>query len=306
MKFFKKVFYKLGSFFIDYERLAGHIAGSLDGNRLRQISDLERQIQVLFTEMNRVTNHLRLGKLKFEEIQFRVFSQNGEDGILRYLFDCIGAPHRRAVEICAGDGKENNTANLIVHHGWSALLVDGDENKVKTGQRFYRENPATALFPPTFVHAWVTPQNVDALIRHNGFTGEIDLLSIDLDGVDYWIWESIECINPRVVVVEYNQVWPAEKSVTVPNDPNFRAEFFGNCSDYAGASLAAMVALGKRLGYRLVGVEAKQFNAFFLRNDIGQELFPEIPVSAGLNSEFVEKTRGARLRNIESKPWVNV
>jgi hypothetical protein len=267
---------------------------------------LERQVQTLSTRLSHIAQHLKVPQPAFEEVQFRVFSQNGEDGILQHLFDHIGTKHKRAVEICAGDGQENNTANLVVNYGWSALLFEGNEKKVADGKKFYTMNPATALFPPKFVNAWITPDNINDLIRNNGFEGEIDLLSIDIDGQDYWIWEAVECVSPRVVVIEYNQVWPEDKSVTVPKNPQFQVEFSGYLTDYCGASLAALVSLGKRLGYRLVGVEAKQFNAFFMRNDIGRDIFPEIPVHKGLDSEFVIQTRAERLPRIQGKEWVEI
>lgn len=306
MKLLRRLLHKLGAFFVDYERIGLYGSGAVEGIRMRQVTDLERQVQALATELRHLTSHFKLPTPKFEEIQYRVYSQNGEDGILRYLFDRIGAVNKRAIEICAGDGQENNTANLIIHHGWSALLFDGNPKKVAEGQKFFKMNPATTLFPPKFVHAWITAENINDLIKENGYHGEIDLLSIDLDGLDYWIWEAIDTVSPRVVVIEYNQIWPEDKSVTVPNDPNFQTEFNGFVTDYAGASLAAMVSLGKRLGYRLIGVEAKQFNAFFVRNDIAPDLFPEIEVAKGLDSDFVKKTRLERMKNIQDRPWVQV
>lgn len=113
-------------------------------------------------------------------------------------------------------------------------------------------------------------------MRTKGFLGSIDLLSIDIDGMDYWIWEAIRVISPRVVVVEYQTSWHSEESVTVPYNEGFRAD--GDYT-YAGASLLAFVRLGKKRGYRLVGCERYCFNAFFLRNGVGEEIFPEVTVA---------------------------
>ena len=200
---------------------------------------------------------------------FRSYSQNQEDGILLYLFAVIGTTNRVAVEICAGDGIECNTANLVINHGWTALLVDGDENRVARGREFYARRRETRVWPPTFVHSWVTAENVndllggarvhrrDRLAQPRSRRGRL----VDLAGHD--------AIEPRVVVVEYQDIWGPERAVTVPYDADFRAEFRGRAPDYAGASLAAFVKLGKEKGYRLVGCEPLGFNAFFVRNDVG-------------------------------------
>jgi hypothetical protein len=121
----------------------------------------------------------------FRDVAFRSYSQNQEDGILLYLLAVIGPTNRVAVEICAGDGIECNTANLVLNHGWTALLVDGDEKRVARGREFYARRRETRVWPPTFVHRWVTAENVNDLLTEHGVTGPIDLLSLDLDGVDW-------------------------------------------------------------------------------------------------------------------------
>lgn len=138
-------------------------------------------------------------------VGFKAFSQTDEDGLLLYIFSIIGSESKKSVEICAGNGMECNTANLIINHGWHGLLVDGNEALVKCGIEFYKSNPHTYVYPP-FVHSWITRDNVNEVIARNGFEGEIGLLSIDMDGVDYWIWDAIHCIEPRVVVVEYQGI----------------------------------------------------------------------------------------------------
>lgn len=226
-------------------------------------------------------------RLNFDEIEFRAYSQNGEDGILLYIFSLIGTINKTAIEMCAGDGQECNSANLIINHGWNALLIDGDQTQVEQGRAFYSSYERcrdTWIWPPKFVHAWVTAENVNQLLQQYGFTGDIDVLSIDVDGVDYWLWQAIDCITPRVVIVEYQDMWGPEQAVTVPYDPNFRAIWHEGQTEgeaipiYAGASLAAFVKLGRSKGYRLIGCQRYGFNAFFMRNGVGDDLFPEIPV----------------------------
>ena len=150
------------------------------------------------------------------EVGFKVYSQSDEDGILLYIFSLIGTTSKKCVEICAGNGIECNTANLIINHGWFGLLVDGNSSLVEQGQEFYRRHQSTYVYPPPFVCAWITRENVNTIIRDNGFEGEIDLLSIDIMGVDYWIWEAISVVNPRVVIVDYQDIIGPKKALTVP------------------------------------------------------------------------------------------
>jgi hypothetical protein len=230
------------------------------------------QLQLTYSAL-RDTGHVLPG---IDRIGFKMFSQSDEDGILLYIFSIIGVTNKQCVEICAGNGIECNTANLIINHGWHGLLVDGNASYVKTGIRFYEKNANTYVFPPTFVHSWITRDNVNEVIRNHGFKGEIDLLSIDLDGVDYWIWKSIIAIEPRVVVVEYQDIIGPDKAITVPYDDNFDAYKFPttrNMPNFCGASLAAFVKLANTKGYRLVGCNRYGFNAFFIKKPIRREIY---------------------------------
>jgi len=117
-------------------------------------------------------------------VGFQAYSQADEDGILLFLFSVLGTSTKLCVEICAGDGTECNTANLILNHVWHALLVDGNPKLVESGRRYYSQARQTYVYPPRFVCSWVTRTGVNGLLTSNGFAGEIDLLSLDLDGVD--------------------------------------------------------------------------------------------------------------------------
>jgi hypothetical protein len=210
----------------------------------------------------------------FSDVEFRCYSQNSEDGILLYIFSLLGTTNRRVVEICAGDGIECNAANLIINHGWRGLLLDGDAEQVARGRAFYSTCRNTWVSPPTFVNTWITAENVDALIASNGFNGPIDLLSLDVDGNDYWLWNALSCISPAVVVLEFNANCGPERAVTMSYNPDFRLDV--TVQPYrCGASLPAFVKLGRAKGYRLVGVQSLGFNAFFIRDGLGEALLPE-------------------------------
>ena len=194
--------------------------------------------------------------------RFRLLSQNQEDGMLWSLFQQIGTTTKTFVELGSG-ATGGNAAMLAGEFAWTGLLVEGDQGKVEyAGRRFPRAKA---------VCAWITPETVNDLLERNGFAGEVDLLSVDVDGVDYWVWQAITVCSARLVMLEYNSMFGPDRAVTVPYDPKFNRRDHRFC--YYGASLSAMTQLSATKGYRLVAVEPTGVNAFFLRNDVA----PEIP-----------------------------
>jgi len=237
-----------------------------------------------------------------KDVGFRKYSQFEEDGILLYIFSLIPPINRTCVEICAGDGRECNTANLIINHGWWGHLFDGNEQNVKSGKKFFSTNKNTFLYPPQFTHAWITAENVNGLITKSGGTGPVDLLSLDIDGMDYWVWKAITVIEPQVVVCETHNPVPPDKALTVPYDPEFICE----SENYRGASLAAMCKLGREKGYRLVGSHRFGFNAFFIKNGVREEFFPEVQVASCVQDPFSELARKERWPRARERNWQEV
>lgn len=194
--------------------------------------------------------------------RFRLASQNQEDGLTLALLKEIGPVTRTFVEIGSGLSG-GNSAFLAREWGWNGLMIDGNEARMaQVGRRF----PTV-----TAVGAWVTRENINELIAKHGFGGEVDLFSLDLDGVDYWIWEAVTACSPGIVILEYNSMFGPDRAVTVPYDPQF--DRHRHHTMYYGASLMACTRLSARKGYRLVTVEPAGINAFFLRNDLA----PHIP-----------------------------
>ena len=269
-------------------------------------SPASKAAQLQLAQAWRSLRHQGLPLPSLADVEFRACSQNSEDGILLYLFSLIGTTSRTLLEICAGDGIECNSANLILNHGWTGLLVDGDVSRVQRGRKFYATHPDTFSFPPKFAHAWVDRETVNDLISSHGYTGEVDLLSLDLDGVDYWIWDAIEVVRPRVVVAETQCIWGAERSVTVPYRRDFRAPLIRGFGVYSGASLPAFVSLAARKGYRLIGTQSLGFNAFFVRNDVGADLLPEVSAASCLDRPFVRWAMQELLPLVKDKEWVEV
>jgi len=248
----------------------------------------------------------KMTPVSIQDVGFRIHSQYDEDGILLYLFSLIGTTDKRCVEICAGDGIECNCANLIVNHRWTGLLFDGDRLRCDRARKFYAAHPDTRVWPPAILQEWITRDNVNDILQEEGFSGGIDLLSLDIDGMDYWIWKAIEQVSPRVVVLEFNHLLGPDKSVTVPYDSGFIAEYGPHGADYAGASLQAFVKLSKEKGYRLVAVNDISTNAFFVRNDIENEWLPEIDPSACFSHPRAQFGMDVRYQGIENKEWEDV
>lgn len=274
---------------------------------LRDTSDPASQIMLTLNYRRMVESGSALPSLS--DVGFKCHSQCDEDGILLFLFSIIGAGPKLCVEICAGDGMECNCANLILSHGWHGLLVDGDPANVERGRAFYARSKYTYVFPPQFVQAWITRSSVNRLLADHGFQGEVSLLSIDVDGVDYWIWESIDSISPRVVVLEYQDILGPNVKWTVPYDDHFSAKAYSTTDgmpDFAGASLSAFIALGQRKGYRLVGVNRYGFNAFFVRNDLAANLLPEIGAESCFGHRKAVWGMRERFSKIKDLPWVEV
>lgn len=209
---------------------------------------------------------------------FRIFSQFDEDGIILFLLGAVGIGPARFVEIGGGDGVwASNCANLALNLGFDGLFIDGNAELIQKGSNFYADHPDTHFYPPRFRHALVTTGNINEILREARFEGEVDLFSIDIDGNDYWIWEAIECIQPRIVVAE-THVEFGQRSIVVP----YKEDFYwqpGMNPYYLGASPAAMTKLADRLGYRLVGANRFGFNAFYVRKDLAIDLIPEVDVA---------------------------
>jgi hypothetical protein len=189
--------------------------------------------------------------------ELRAFSQNGEDGVIAEILRRCDALDGYFVEFGAARGVENNCAALADLLGWRGLFLEADERDHAVLERKYRPSDRVATR-----RTLVTPENVEELFAAAGVAPEPELLSIDVDGEDYWIWAALERYRPLVVVIEYNSgLEPGRRLV----QPRGTGPWDG--SSFFGASLAALEALGERKGYRLVHTELTGNNAFFVRTD---------------------------------------
>ena len=198
--------------------------------------------------------------------RFRLRSQNEEDGIVLALLDAAGVCTRRFIEIGSG-GTGGNSAVLAGDLGWSGLMVDASKRAAIMATHEFKSNPGV-----TVVRALVTSQGVNALLEQYGFAVEVDLLSIDIDSIEYWVLDAISACTARVLVVEYNAWFGPTRSVTLPDVPPPQSR----PREYFGASLTALTRAADRRGYRLVLCEYSGVNAFFVRKDLA----PDVPTLA--------------------------
>ncbi|MEO8764200.1 MAG: hypothetical protein ABI416_07930 [Ginsengibacter sp.] len=198
------------------------------------------------------------------EAEFQVFSQRGEDGIIQYIIDKIDIPNKIFVEFGVENYVESNTRFLLINNNWAGLVIDGSKENV----RFIKNDFIYWKYDITAIDSFVTKDTINKLISGYTSCNDIGLLSIDLDGVDYWIWEAINVISPRIVICEYNSMFGPEKKVTVPYSDDFTRRKAHYSDLYFGASLPAFVELAERKGYNFIGTASTGVNAFFVRKDV--------------------------------------
>ena len=259
-------------------------------------------------------NQQRTDIKSLHDVEFKVFSQFGEDGIIQYLIQVanITPEEMTFIEFGVENYLESNTRFLLVNNNWRGLVLDGSEQNINTikKQDFYWRNDLTAL------HAWIDRDNINLLLENAGFSGEIGLLSVDIDGNDYWVWQAINVVNPVIVVVEWNSVFGSEAAISIPYDPEFFRSNAHYSNLYYGASISAFEYLGKQKGYSLIGSNSAGNNLFFIRNDRVGSLKPLTAREAYVKSRIREArdpkgnltylSNDARFNEIKDMPVVIV
>jgi hypothetical protein len=233
-------------------------------SRLRRIDSIEARAAYIQEALGRIEARQTESAKTPHEAEFRVFSQWGEDGIIQFLSRHIPIENKTFVEFGVQDYLESNTRFLVVKDNWSGLVIDGSaENigKIRRSEIYWRHHIRAE-------RAFITRENINDIIGSAGISGDIGLLSIDIDGNDYWVWQAIDVVKPRIVVTEYNSRFGADRAVSVPYDPQFVRSRAHYSMIYYGASLAALARLGETKGYALVGCNSAGNNAFFVRKDI--------------------------------------
>jgi hypothetical protein len=239
---------------------------------LRRIKRILRRYADLPSKINRIQE--ALGRIEqrqsaandtdANEREFRVFSQWGEDGIIQHLIRNIPIERKLFVEFGVENYVEANTRFLLTNNYWAGLVIDGSASNIE----FIKRDPIYWACNLKAEHAFVTRENINGILAQAGIAGDIGLLSIDIDGNDYWLWDAINSISPRIVICEYNGHFGPTARVSTPYDPRFVRENAHHSKIYYGASIAALNSLAESRNYSLAASNNAGNNVFFVRNDV--------------------------------------
>lgn len=198
-----------------------------------------------------------------KEAEFKVFSQFGDDGILQYLISRIKPQVDTFIEFGVEDYEEANSRFLLMNDNWKGLIIDGSSSFID----FIKASSFYWRYSLKAIASFVTVENINQLLVDHGFTGQIGLLSIDIDGNDYWVWQAISVVEADIVVIEYNSLFGAERSISVPYRADFDREQAHYSYLYFGASLPALYDLALEKGYAFVGCNQAGNNAYFVKQE---------------------------------------
>tara|TARA_R100001143_G_C3359601_1_gene134669 strand:+ start:3962 stop:4789 length:828 start_codon:yes stop_codon:yes gene_type:complete len=211
------------------------------------------------------------------EVEFKVFSQWGDDGIIQWLIHNIDFENKTFIEFGVSNYDEANTRFLLMNDNWSGFIMDGSSTNIE----YIKKSDYYWKYDLTAKEAFINRENVNTLIKSSGFEKEIGILHIDLDGNDYWIWEEIDAVSPTLLILEYNSVFGSERAITVPYDKNFVRTEAHYSNLYFGASLLALCELSEKKGYRFIGCNSAGNNAFFIRKDRMNDKIKELSPKNG-------------------------
>ena len=235
--------------------------------QIRQLQDQIRQAKddnaatklVIGTGLAKLAHQAK----SIKEAEFKIFSQFGDDGIIQYLISYVKPSVDTFVEFGVEDYEEANTRFLLMNNNWKGFIIDGSStfiNHIRNSLFYWRYSLKAA-------ESFITAENINQLLVDNGIVGQIGLLSIDIDGNDYWVWKAITAAEADIVVIEYNSLFGSERTITVPYKPDFRREEAHYSYLYFGASLAALCDLALEKGYAFVGCNQAGVNAYFVKEE---------------------------------------
>lgn len=219
---------------------------------------------------------LARGANSLKDAEFKVFSQFGDDGIIQYLISHVKPRADTFIEFGVENYEEANTRFLLMNDNWKGLIIDGSSafiDAIKASSFYWR-------YSLKAIASFVTVENINQLLVSSGIIGPIGLLSIDIDGNDFWVWKAITVVDADIVVIEYNSLFGAERSISVPYRPDFVREQAHYSYLYFGASLRALYNLALEKGYAFVGCNQAGNNAYFVKQEKLNGI-PELSVEEG-------------------------
>lgn len=221
-----------------------------------------------------------------DEVEFKVFSQWGDDGIIQYLIHHIDIPEKTFVEFGVENYTESNTRFLLMNNNWSGFIMDGSSSHID----YIRKDSIYWKYDLQCQAAFITAENVNDLIASSGFGPELGILHIDIDGNDYWVWKAVNVVNPVIVIVEYNCIFGPDKTWTVPYAADYHRTSYHYSNLMFGASVQAFCDLAEEKGYAFIGCNSAGNNAYFVRKDkVGQ-----LPVHSAQSGFRISKFKESR------------
>jgi len=241
--------------------------------RLLGLHKLNRNLNESKVLLGRLLHHQNIKNLPLvvqdiKKAEFKVFSQWGDDGIIQFLVEYLELKNKTFIEFGVEDYRESNTRFLLINNNWSGLVLDGSKTNIER----IKADPLYWKYDLLAACAFITKENINEIIQRNGFSGDIGILSIDIDGNDYWVWEAIEGIDPCIVIIEYNAVFGDERLISVPYQPDFQRTKAHFTNLFFGASLPALVDLGNKKGYHFIGCTSSGNNAYFVKKGFEKDL----------------------------------
>ncbi len=215
--------------------------------------------------LGQIQNRLNLQRddiKSLADVEFQVFSQFGDDGIIQYLISKLDIPNKTFVEFGVENYREANTRFLLVNNNWKGLVIDGSQKNID----FINSDAMSTLFQLYSKCAFITKDNINDLIAEMNFEPDLGILSVDIDGNDYWVWKAIDVVKPIIVVSEYNADFGTDNPWTIP----YQADFVMGAKyprNYWGVSLLSLCDLAEEKGYSFIGCNSQGNNAYFVRND---------------------------------------
>jgi hypothetical protein len=240
----------------------------------------ELKSQTYTTLLNRIS---KVDGLPLSTAADNIFTYHGEDGIIQFLLRHLPDVPPIFIDIGSGDCIKSNCATLAIHQNWSGTFIDADKKQLSIGERFYKSLGRENLL---FKNFYVDPNNINSLVKDLPFEGKVGVLSIDIDGNDYWIWNALEVIQPKIVVIEA-KVEFGEKNIVVPYSKENHHSFD---KMYNGASVEALKELGLKKGYTLIGAIPFGYNLFFIPTYCVQSPFHKAEANEVLQHPETQKS----------------
>lgn len=237
--------------------------------RLMNLNDIKSNIDKLKINQGKllIKNLKDCDLDNLDNLAFSIYSQFNEDGIIQFLINNLDIKNKEFIEIGVENFEEANTRFLLQNNCWKGLIIDS----LKENINFIKKQTYYWRYQLEAEDVFITKENVNNIIKKYDFKQNIGLLSIDIDGNDYWVWDAISSINPDVLIIEYNSLFGSEKSLTIKYDKNFVRPNRGIYKCLYGASLKALTNLSEKKGYSLVAVNSNGNNAFYVRNELLNE-----------------------------------